>query len=94
MSAKLVYFYIGPDGDNCKSQIRKLLSGICGDYATSLNKDLLVGKKIDPGKATTWLQSLEDARISMSDELGKTDTLNCEKIKEVSGETPMAFRAL
>ena len=30
----------------------------------------------------------------MSDELGHEDILNSEKLKEVSGETPMAFRAL
>ena len=30
----------------------------------------------------------------MSDELGNEDTINCEKLKEVSGDTPMAFRAL
>ena len=30
----------------------------------------------------------------MSDELGHSDVINCEKLKEVSGETPMAFRAI
>ena len=53
MSSKLVYFYLGTDGDNCKSQVRKLLNGVCGDFATSLNKDMLVGRKGDTGKATT-----------------------------------------
>ena len=52
-SAKLVYFFLGKDGDNCKSQMRKLLTAVGGDFITSLNKDLLVGRKGDSGKATT-----------------------------------------
>ena len=92
-TAKLIYFYIGT-GDNCKSTIRKLLAGLCGDFATSLNKDILVRRKRDAGKATTELQSLFKARISFSDELGVNDILVCEKIKELTGETPICFRDL
>ena len=53
MSVKMIYFYIGTDGDNCKSTMRRLLIAMCGDFASSLNKDLLIGKKGDKGKATT-----------------------------------------
>ena len=30
----------------------------------------------------------------MSDELCKTDIINCAKLKEVTGQTPLSFRAL
>ena len=91
-SSKLIYFYIGCDGDNCKSFVRKLLDGMCKDFSTSLDKDLLVGSKSSKGSATTWLQSLVKSRLSMSDELGRKDVINVEKLKEVTGDTPMSFR--
>ena len=53
MTGKLIYFYIGIDGDNGKSTVRKLLTAMCGGFASSLNKDLLVGKRGEAGKATT-----------------------------------------
>ena len=53
MRAKLIYFYIGIDGDNGKSTVRKILAALCGDFASSLNKDLLVGRGGEAGKATT-----------------------------------------
>ena len=30
----------------------------------------------------------------MTDELGQKDIINCEKLKEITGETPMVFRGL
>ena len=53
VSCKLVYLYLGIDGDNAKSFVRKLLTNMCGNFATSLNKDMIVGRKGDSGKATT-----------------------------------------
>ena len=53
MSPKLVFFYLGRDGDNCKSTVRKLLTALCGDFASSLNKEMLIGRKGDRGRATT-----------------------------------------
>jgi len=53
MSANLIYFYLGRDGDNGKSFLRKLLQGVCGDFATSLDKSLLVGSQPRKGQATT-----------------------------------------
>ena len=94
MRAKLIYFYIGIDGDNGKSTVRKILAALCGDFASSLNKDLLVGRGGEAGKATTQLQSLVKSRLSMSDELGHNDVIHCAKLKEVTGQTPMSFRGL
>ena len=71
-----------------------MLDAVSGDFSTSLDNDLLVGRKSGKGQATTWLQSLAKSRLSMSDELGKNDIVNCEKLKEVTGETPLAFRSL
>ena len=53
VSCKLVYLYLGIDGDNAKSFVRKLLTNMCGNFATSLNKDMIVGRKGDSGTATT-----------------------------------------
>ena len=92
-AAKTIYFYIGA-GDNCKSTIRNLLAAMCGDFATSMNKDMLVGRRGEAGRATTYLESLVKSRLSFSDELGTNDILNCEKVKEITGETPIAFRGL
>ena len=52
-SAKKIYFYLGLDGDNGKSQVRKLLSRLCGDFCTSLDKDMLVRSPNCKGRATT-----------------------------------------
>lgn len=93
-SAKKIYFYLGLDGDNGKSQVRKLLAGLCGDFSTSLDKDLLIGTKGSKGRATTWIEPLVKSRLTMSDELGKSDVISCAKLKEITGETPIAFRSL
>ena len=92
-SAKKIYIYLGT-GDNCKSAVRNLLAAMCGDFATTMNKDMLVAKRGEAGKATTYLESLVKSRLSFSDELGRNDVLNCEKLKELTGETSVAFRAL
>ena len=91
MSAKLIYFYLGVDGDNAKSTVRNLLSQMCGGFATTLNKDLLVGKRGEAGKATTQLQSMVKSRLSMSDELGRQDVIDTTKLKEITGETSISF---
>ena len=92
-SAKLIYFFIGK-GDNCKSTMRKLITAMCGDFVTSMNKDTLVRNSGDAGRATTWLQSLVKSRISLSDELGDKDIINSAKLKEITGETAMCYRGL
>ena len=67
---------------------------MCGGFATSLNKDLLIEKRGDAGKASTQLQSMVKARLTMSDELGSRDVIDSTKLKEITGETPMSYRGL
>ena len=92
-SAKLIYFFIG-SGDNCKITMKNLLTAMCRNFATSMNKYMLVRNRGDAGRATTWLQSLVKSRISLSDGLGDNDIINSEKLKELTGETAICYRGL
>ena len=88
------YYVLTGKGANSKSCIQELVSKTLGDYAKPLDITFWTRAKGNCGDAQPELADKKGVRIIFSNEPSDTDVIQCQKLKEISGNDPIVARKL